>query len=845
MVGGKEMEVKKISLGFPINVTQNISYEEIYKYNYNPSQDVNLKLVITCDEYQKKEINEIELIKKIKGNKKINSLKIVYDVKKNIHVRSDKITELKTLKDKFIEYAKVEEIEYDKDIINAINEVELNKEISYFRPKHAFRLLNVKLKGATGLKKNSNLDEYELNLEKYPDGLIALCGSNGCGKTTLLENCHPYPKLLTRKGTLQEHFFLKQSLRELLYINEENTYYKISMLIDGKTKSGKVKYFVATGKDKNNLKELADCDGGADAYAKWVNQTFGPVELYLRTAFFAKEVTPGVPDLSRATKGEKKELFTTLLGIDYLNDVSLFAKEKSKEVDVVIQKLQAQAKDYDFDEQIKNINISLEEIKKDIKKKENSLHDITQRLDDCAKKNKAFDLSTETEMKKKQKELKDRKESLSKIKKICDEWESKKIDYLKLIGINTEFEMAEKKYNDFIEESFTPAEKEETALLNSIKTKETEIKYEEEKLNNSEKNSVLQITEICPTCGQKISKDISDKLQNDINLNIIRIKALKESVLGKKNELKGLKEKLSRLNMDTLRKEKGRLCFEKEKLFSSMDKNKLNEAIDLKNSYEKTNELYSLEELTKQIAKIDLQLEECEKSISLLNSDEYNILQKEERKLTQEKDSLSEIVKELYKQVGSFEIQVQTLEREKNENEKLSQQLKVETKEFNKWKLINKAFGVDGIQALELEALSPEIADITNNILQSAYGERFKIAFNTIRIGTSGQTIEDFNILVEDTRDGTTEPIEWLSSGEAVWIKAALYNAFSIVRMRSTGVSMKVVFADEVDGSLDSESRLRYMRMIKTAHNECNAAQTILITHSSELKDSVDCRIDF
>lgn len=54
MVGGKEMEVKKISLGFPINVTQNISYEELYKYNYNPSQDVNLKLVITCDEYQKK-----------------------------------------------------------------------------------------------------------------------------------------------------------------------------------------------------------------------------------------------------------------------------------------------------------------------------------------------------------------------------------------------------------------------------------------------------------------------------------------------------------------------------------------------------------------------------------------------------------------------------------------------------------------------------------------------------------------------------------------------------------------------------------------------------------------------
>jgi len=60
---------------------------------------------------------------------------------------------------------------------------------------------------------------------------------------------------------------------------------------------------------------------------------------------------------------------------------------------------------------------------------------------------------------------------------------------------------------------------------------------------------------------------------------------------------------------------------------------------------------------------------------------------------------------------------------------------------------VAKAFGKDGIQALELDALAPGISDTANRILESAYGDRFKIAIETTRMGGSGKKtrqVEDF-----------------------------------------------------------------------------------------------------
>ena len=56
----------------------------------------------------------------------------------------------------------------------------------------------------------------------YDPGVIAITGPNGAGKTTILENMTPWPSMLTRGGPLQQHFRLRDSVRELVIVDDEN-----------------------------------------------------------------------------------------------------------------------------------------------------------------------------------------------------------------------------------------------------------------------------------------------------------------------------------------------------------------------------------------------------------------------------------------------------------------------------------------------------------------------------------------------------------------------------------------------------------------------------------------------
>ena len=103
-------------------------------------------------------------------------------------------------------------------------------------------------------------------------------------------------------------------------------FYRISILIDGKTVNGKVSYFVETSKDREVWHSIPDVDGSSEAYKEWVNNTFGSVDIYLRTAFFAKEPTKDATDISDTTKGERMEFLSKLAGTEQLKEVSEIAR---------------------------------------------------------------------------------------------------------------------------------------------------------------------------------------------------------------------------------------------------------------------------------------------------------------------------------------------------------------------------------------------------------------------------------------------------------------------------------------------------------------------------------------
>jgi len=166
-------------------------------------------------------------------------------------------------------------------------------------------------------------------------------------------------------------------------------------------------------------------------------------------------------------------------------------------------------------------------------------------------------------------------------------------------------------------------------------------------------------------------------------------------------------------------------------------------------------------------------------------------------------------------------------------------------REAEDWRFLERACGPDGIQALELDALAPGIAEIANRLL-AASGNTGQIQFRTTRIGGKGsktKQIEDFLVYYIDEA-GEEQEIATLSGGESVWIRKALYDAFAVIRARNTGVRFGTVFLDEADGALDPESRIRYLRMLEAAHVEAGRYQTIIVTHSTELQAMVERTIN-
>ena len=142
--------------------------------------------------------------------------------------------------------------------------------------------------------------------------------------------------------------------------------------------------------------------------------------------------------------------------------------------------------------------------------------------------------------------------------------------------------------------------------------------------------------------------------------------------------------------------------------------------------------------------------------------------------------------------------------------------------------------------------MAPNIASIANHILKSAYGSKFQIEFRTIKeIGTGSKTRqgEDFSIWIIDVENGTEQELEDLSGGEAVWIRKAIYDAFSIIRSNNTGKAFLTACQDEADGALDPEMKEKYYRMLEAAHNESHRRHTIIITHSREIQEMAQQRI--
>ncbi|MBI1939151.1 MAG: hypothetical protein HYS25_13665 [Ignavibacteriales bacterium] len=203
------------------------------------------------------------------------------------------------------------------------------------------RILKLKLRGAIGIKKGLGVDEIEIEFEKFHSGLIALTGRNGSGKTTVMENLHPYRQMVSRDGSLQAHFFLKDSYRVLIF-QVGDCFYKSQILIDALTGASEAYLFQylddPLGGDNISCEPLND--GKLTTYDTEIEKLLGTPELFFNSVFSGQK-SKGIAELKSA---DRRKLFYELLNLNSYETYLEKAKAELKKKEIKLAELEGEIK---------------------------------------------------------------------------------------------------------------------------------------------------------------------------------------------------------------------------------------------------------------------------------------------------------------------------------------------------------------------------------------------------------------------------------------------------------------------------------------------------------------------
>lgn len=830
-IESNNVKVERISLGLP--TYQTIQLTDIKNSVGGDFSGKYIRVQVECTKEDKKNIDIRNLSDEIKKNTNALSVKFDISVKDDKTATRSNVPKQKSITEKFIEYAKENSLVIPDGATELVEDIRENTLIKLAYPQHSFELISLSLRGAIGIRDGQHKDDFYIDFSRFDDGVVCLLGANGTGKTTIIENCHPYPCMLTRNDSLRENFYLKDSHRIIVYKDENEIYYKISMLIDGKNQTGKVSYFAETSKDMKTWSCIPDTDGSLSSYQKWVDSTFGSIDIFLRTAFFAKEQTKNIPDIATTTKGERMELLSKLAGIEHIKEVSSIAKDKRKELEDSARELEIEIDSYSKYQEILNSNNSdISSWKDDLKSQENVIKEIKNRLAELKEKDSVFQkqkLIFQTnqllmeqytnELNSVEQELKTQRKGLAsaEIFKIAADYRSQK-------------ETCQKEIDKRQEEISSIS-----ASLTDETKEQNELNKEFTRISVALKDYKVQTPEInltCPTCGAPLSENKRKELESIVQYNKTKIQELEQKRKAVETKLRLLNESVADKQANILDVQD--IISESRRRQQECD-NYLTENQELLNLFPN----YDFKELSLKESLNAKKVVELQEKLNKIEQNEHiedvsDLLKRTESELQ------SEIKREadLVANINAAEKENRHYETELAEKQKKETLLSKVKGKITAYLFIENAFSNNGIPAVELRSSAPEIAEITNKILTESYGNKFEIRFgSTSDLKQKRKVNEDFNIIVYDTENGDEKTIDLVSSGERIWIKQALFYAFSIVQMNRTGFNFRTRLIDESDGSLDGTLRPKYLQMVTSAHQNANARLTMLITHSQEIKD--------
>jgi exonuclease SbcC len=791
-------------------------------------------------------------------------------------VRAAEITERKHLREKVAVYAEAsDELPPAESVLAKADELEADAGPAGAEAGAHLRIRKLRLRGATGIWKGLGVDEITLDLDAYDAGLVALIGPNGKGKSTLIENMHPWPCLLTREGKLQDHFRLRDSARELWFTDErDGAEYRALMLIDGVNATGKAEYHLFAG-------DTPLTNGRREDYEAAIDRLFGSLALFLRSAFVSQRPTRNNPDLAEATKGEKKAIFRELAGLDYLQAAAETAKNTAGGIESETELMEAQLGGKR--EALNAVPALKERIDADaaeLEKAQDSLAGVE--LDGKAAASRAKELAAaleqqratekriaeenavvercEAEAARARKEA----ETYADAVKLRPAADRDLAEYERLRAEEARENERAKQHADVvarIQSEYADAISAHRDHENEIQKRHSATQKEMVRLEGDRRVVLTQIDRLiadiatpekaCPQCGYIDPERAEQREEWNAALLAAQEKAhgLAQDVEEKRRELEAIEGE------STFPPEKPKLPTYDETALNGilaglkkLDPKVLRSVVERAQRAEV--EIAKLNELAAQRA---LEARNADDRIKKMLATLDDTLEERAAKAGSDLEAVRQQYTAIKETCVTLRTRIDENFRRLNELEKTRQEIadaerfmEQRKAEAAEWQYLERAFGADGIQALELDALGPSIAEVANRLLSAAYGTRFSIVFKTTRIagrGSKTKQVEDFSIWITDSERVTEQDLSTLSGGERVWIYRALYDSFAIIRDRNTGLRFLTCFADEVDGALDPEARQMYFAMLRAAHAESGRRHTLIVTHSEAAQEMIPQRI--
>ena len=199
------------------------------------------------------------------------------------------------------------------------------------------RPLSLTLRGFRGIRDGLGRDELTLDFDRLVGDapLVALAGMNGRGKTTLMDNMHPYLTMPSRTSaagpggfSYYDHVCLPENEKDLTWAHGGRRYRsQVVIRSNGKRKTEAFLFAQdGLGWKPVALENGTVSDGKVETYERCIEAVCGSAETFFTSVFSSQ----GKRQLTAYKNAEIKTLLADLLGLEEIRTLGQQASETAK-----------------------------------------------------------------------------------------------------------------------------------------------------------------------------------------------------------------------------------------------------------------------------------------------------------------------------------------------------------------------------------------------------------------------------------------------------------------------------------------------------------------------------------